>query len=120
MGAKMQPEKNTNADSENSAIGDQNVARLIGQAYQPEHPDPTFVRHVEAQLLALAAEQTLTHDQSEAVRLRRFRWTMAGILSAAAMVAFVALGWHAWLPSENAAGVVLVDGGSMSTNPIDD
>jgi tetratricopeptide (TPR) repeat protein len=44
----------------NNPIGDENVARLIGQAYRPELPDPQFVQSLTERMIA---ETTKTSDR---------------------------------------------------------
>ena len=41
---------------EPTGVAAQNIARLVGESYQPEAADPAFVRRVEDRLYEVAAE----------------------------------------------------------------
>jgi ferric-dicitrate binding protein FerR (iron transport regulator) len=84
--------------ADESFCGDQNVQRLLGQAYKPEIPDPAFVRHIEDCLLATARELAQSRtgaDPLEQAQLRHFRRRMSCVMGAAAAAACVALFLHA-------------------------
>ena len=55
MNQQQQPEK---ASSYNDAIADQNVERLITQAYLPQDPDEDFARRVVNRLREEAQRQS--------------------------------------------------------------
>src|SRR5579863_8429073 len=93
-GSTMFPENPRDSRPGDPDVGDQNIERLLSQAYQPEAPDAEFIREVNACLLATAADLAQTREQAANARLERFRWRMAGVMSAAAILAGVALYLH--------------------------
>src|SRR5262249_54017591 len=72
-------------------ISEQNVARLLGQAYQPERPDPGFVETLQQKLQA-SAPQAAAGRRWSAWRTHR-TWA----LGAAAALVGVLVGLHALL-----------------------
>src|SRR5437660_1084855 len=82
--------------AEESSCGQQNIQQLVQEAYQPELPDPAFVRRVEESLYEVAREfarrQTLSPEQ--VTRLSGFRRRMAWVMAAAATVAALSLIWQ--------------------------
>jgi ferric-dicitrate binding protein FerR (iron transport regulator)/tetratricopeptide (TPR) repeat protein len=77
-------------------VAEQNIHRLLGQAYRPEAADPAFVRRLTDRLCATAREAARaryvvrTADALRASRRQRY-----GALAAAAAVAFLAVGLYA-------------------------
>src|SRR5262249_34336790 len=84
-------------DLENiSRHGDQNVERLLGQAYRPEEPDPAFVLRLEENLLATARELAVRRTPTApALTTQQLRRRLAWVMSTAAALALIALVWHA-------------------------
>jgi hypothetical protein len=70
-----------------SSAGERNVERLLGQAYQPEVPDPAFVRRVEERLCAEAHD--LAHLRPPVARPTFGR--LALVMQTAAALAILAL-----------------------------
>ncbi len=59
-------------------VGDQNVERLLGKAYQPETPDSEFVKRVEALMVSAAREgaEARAHESPRVTIARRpaYQW----------------------------------------------
>ncbi len=64
--------------SDSPDIGDQNVERLLGEAYQPESPDAAFARRVEELMCSTARERVAARAGASArvaaVRRRAMPW----------------------------------------------
>src|SRR5260370_26000950 len=81
-----------------SEVSDQNVERLLGQAYRPETPDPEFARKLTATLCATGQELAQSRARLSLPRelgLRRTRRNLACLMGAAAALAACALFMHA-------------------------
>lgn len=52
----MTPNSHRDRSDDRSEVGDQNVERLLGNAYLPEEPQPEFVQRLQAALLAAAGD----------------------------------------------------------------
>src|SRR4051794_24582987 len=92
-------------------VGDQNVERLVGQAYRPELPDAEFARHLTARLCATAQELALERLRAappDDGALRRTRWKLAWSMAAAAAVAACALFVHALHKPVNLPGNIAI------------
>jgi ferric-dicitrate binding protein FerR (iron transport regulator)/tetratricopeptide (TPR) repeat protein len=75
-------------------VGELNVERLLGAAYQPENPDPCFARELTERLCAAArppAARAAVKAPAEDERLRTVRRRLTWAMAAAACVATVAL-----------------------------
>ena len=75
----------------NRLPGDENVERLVGQAYRPDPIDPEFVQRVHARLGDVAAER-----RPQRLSRRRLLAVLGGV---AAMVALIVLPPALWRPT---------------------
>src|SRR5688500_5431968 len=79
-------------DAGRPEVGDQNVERLLQQAYRPETPDPEFVERVRRRLQAAAGEMPAARAAVVARVLPIPRRVLAwGLVAAAAVVLAVLL-----------------------------
>src|SRR5262245_2896869 len=69
-------------------VAEQNIARLLSRAYQPEPLDPAFVRRVHDKL-QVAARQIAADKKKHVLRSPRLRWPLAA--AAALLVLILAL-----------------------------
>ena len=70
-------------------IVDQNVARLLQHAYEPESPDPDFVAGLQQRLRSMAQDQAFR--QTEEARMSRIRTRMAAFMAVVAACTAIAL-----------------------------
>src|SRR5205823_12486935 len=72
-----------------SGAGDDNVARLVGEAYRPEPVDPDFTARTHARLAGVAAER-----RRRAAPPRLSLGLLAGVAAVLALAVLPALLWR--------------------------
>jgi ferric-dicitrate binding protein FerR (iron transport regulator)/tetratricopeptide (TPR) repeat protein len=93
-----------NDDRRPGDVTEQNIHRLLGQAYRPEAPDPAFVRQLTDRLRAATRDAVRTRQilrTADAVRAGRRHRRRA--LAAAAALILVAFGLHLLLQPRTAS-----------------
>ncbi len=75
-------------------IADRNVERLLHTAYHPEAPAPDLLPRVQQQMCDAAREHAVLPLPGDE-RLQRVRRRLGAVMAAAAVLAAVALTWHA-------------------------
>ena len=88
----------------NSPAGDDNVERLVGQAYRPEPIDPTFVSRVHSRLEEVATEKRAARPQPQLNR-RRLLAVAAGLAAVVALIVLPPVLWRPTVPGTQTAAV---------------